>query len=308
MQKHRLVVAAALSVLTACGGNYSNEDIEFQSAVPAREQLEPIVAAQRTAASAEYYRLTSVVAETYGGIVVGVAKILNRVRRHPATTRKLGERTWGPFDDEVRRNFQVRVRMKREPADDEQPLRFRYDIELAPKGTTAPSDAWVAFISGWFDPATGLREGQGRIFLNIDALRTRGYPEGENVATLRTLELDYNVTASSRELRARQINLGPAEAREANLFYQQAGDGSGLMRFDVTANDNNPFVDRYEMVSAWQANAAGRAELLVLEGAAKGRSGTDCWDTTTVATFSQRDWAPNMTQGDPATCVLPPLR
>src|SRR5688500_199983 len=81
-------------VAASCGGTYTNEDIEYQAVVPARGHLVPRVAAQRVAGSAEYYQLTVTMAEVYGGVLDPVADVLERVRRHPATSRTAAGRIW----------------------------------------------------------------------------------------------------------------------------------------------------------------------------------------------------------------------
>src|SRR5687767_13951352 len=105
---HRLVVLAGL--LAGCG-NYSNEDIEFQIALPERDDLEAKLPGQAlvVADAAEYYTTTRSLVQVSNAITDSVLGLVDHVRRYPATTRREGLRIWGPFPHEKHRDWVVRV-------------------------------------------------------------------------------------------------------------------------------------------------------------------------------------------------------
>lgn len=306
-----LYAALLGSCVIACGGTYSNEDIAFQSAVPASESLQPNVGAQLVEGSAEYYRLTHGVVTGYRKILGFVAVILGEVRRVPATTRAPGQRIWGPFADEEDPRFVHRVVMRKLPAGTDATTapdeRFTYSIETAPGGTPAVSDAWAQVVTGWFDPARGVSQGRGQVIFDVDSLRTRRYRLGADVETLRVITLDYDIEADARTLIVHQENLASASSRSADLAYRETADGAATTRFTVTGT-GAAAVEAFDVVSAWRADGAGRADVLVSRGASLGLSATDCWDGLTQPTYVRRDWDAGKNTGDPSACVLPALR
>src|SRR5687767_15856528 len=98
MSRTTCVVAAAL--LAGCdAGNYSNEDIDFQLAVPAREDIAvrmPVQALEIND-SAEHYRSTRNTVKALDGIADAFLKLIDHVRSYPPTERQVGRRVWGPF-------------------------------------------------------------------------------------------------------------------------------------------------------------------------------------------------------------------
>lgn len=310
LRRCALVMAASL---LGCGGTYSNEDIEFQTAAPEPESLQPQVGAQLVAGSAEYYRLTYGVVASYRSILSFVVTILDEVRRVPATTRTPGQRIWGPFPDDEDRRFVHRVVIRKEPVPLDvqgattEEIRFAYSIETAPRDTPARSDAWARVVTGWFDPQGGVSQGRGQVVFDVDSLRVRRYRLSKDLDELRVITLDYDVKDTDRTLLVHQENLASADSPSADLTYRETADGSATTHFTLNIN-GTPSVEAFDVVSAWRADGAGRADLVISRGTGMGLKGTDCWNGLTLPTFVEREWEPEKNAGDPATCVLPPLR
>src|SRR5688572_14964094 len=107
----RVHTTVLLAALAAGCGNYSNEDIEFQIALPEKDDLEAKLPGQALMAddAAEYYTTTRSLVAMSNGIKDSVLGLVDHVRMYPATTRKPGLRIWGPFPHEKQRDWVVRV-------------------------------------------------------------------------------------------------------------------------------------------------------------------------------------------------------
>jgi hypothetical protein len=107
-----IIMLAALA-LAACG-NYSNEDLDFQLALPADGELEAkLPQALILDNSAEYYTLTRRVVTEFNGMAVALVSLVDHVRKYSPTSRNGAERIWGPFADDKHPGWQMRVVMQR---------------------------------------------------------------------------------------------------------------------------------------------------------------------------------------------------
>jgi hypothetical protein len=298
-----ILLLAAYS-MNACGGTYSNEDIEFQTSVPSGDDLRPNIAAQLVGGSAESYKLTYGVVQNYRQILGLVGSLLDHVRRYPATTRTLDSRIWGPFDADKEPGFQIRVSIFRLPPTVTLPsYQFAYSIDFGAKA----NKVFVPVIFGTFDPVGGVGEGNGVLNFDVDALRSIAFPVGSDVRELRSLNMKHSHQGDSRSLVVHQINVATAKSPTSDLTYNESVDGSANARFVMTLSENL-WAQEVDVVSAWRGDGSGRGEIKVTSGLATGSVGTDCWGSSTIPTFVKRDWAPSASLGDVATCVLPPLR
>src|SRR5512141_1702456 len=95
--------------LSACG-NYSNEDLDFQLALPQDGELEAkLPQAISLNDSAEYYVTTRKVVTDFNAIARTLVGLVDKVRGISPTSRKGSQRTWGPWPDENHPGWQMRV-------------------------------------------------------------------------------------------------------------------------------------------------------------------------------------------------------
>ena len=90
-------------MLAAGCGNYSNEDLEFTTALPERSQLAAVIPVRSSIIGpepAELYRLSRTVALVFNGIVDAFLTLVDGIRAFPPTTRAPNLRVWGPFPAE----------------------------------------------------------------------------------------------------------------------------------------------------------------------------------------------------------------
>ena len=170
----RALLSVALLTLGACG-NYSNEDLEFMNAVPAQDDLVASLppAPLTTANEAELSAQTHKAVKDFNGLIDDVLAYVQAVRSYEPTSRARNSRTWGPAaatDDEGER-LAVAVR--------DDPQRRHDDQVRLPDGAATErrrANAWIAFITGYFDAAVGVRRGNGQFLVDFVELRAEGYP------------------------------------------------------------------------------------------------------------------------------------
>jgi hypothetical protein len=291
------VPLAALVALGGCGGNYSNEDLDFELALPERDDVVVKLPAQslETADSAEHYRSTRGVVKGLNGMADAFLSLIDYVRSYPPTERSIGHRQWGPFPAEGHPGWNVRMVLDRVG----QPMRFEYRIEFQATGSAAP---WAPLFSGNFAPLGGVRHGRGELHFTAVAARAAGYPL-DGLIGLQTLDIAYDTSGYPISLHI-DVTDFPLN-NQASYQYLEQQDGSGSMRFVFPFAAGGIFASSLEIYSRWVGSGAGRADVKVLAGLATGMKGVDCWGIDTRATYVHRDWEKTVEKGSEATCVYP---
>src|SRR5688572_14635611 len=165
-----LLLAAAGAVLGCDAGNYSNEDIDFQLAVPERQDIAVRMPAQalETNDSAEHYRNTRNTVRSLDGMADAFVGLIDHVRAYAPTERQIGRRVWGPFPLTENPLFVVRVVVQR-VSEQNQPLRFAYSIEF--RARADQNGPFSPLIDGQFVPTGGVRRGVGALHFRAGAAR-----------------------------------------------------------------------------------------------------------------------------------------
>jgi hypothetical protein len=309
-------LALALPCLLAlgCGGDFSNDDLEFQYALPRREDLaarlpdsatrtgkavgpsaQGLGAAQVLGATSELAVQTYTTGTRFNASVDGLLALLELFRSAPPTTRETDRRVWGPFPAEDHPGHETRFVMER------QGPRFTYLLQYRPRG--ADESAWWTYLPGAFQSDGGIRKGEGTVALDLGAARAHGFPTLGAEAVER-LDITYQTKTlpSSVELRFTGVGTPAPVTRYA---ARQTPEGLGEMAFLLPGVDLIPGgpLESLDIVSRWTPDGRGRLELKVLAGDALGAKYTECWDTATRITFLARNWDPfNPTEGNRASC------
>jgi hypothetical protein len=300
----------ALLVVAACGGNYSNEDLEFQAALPARGALEVRPpAALVIADSAEYYRLTRDVIAQLNAIVVTVVSWVDVVRGMPATSRTSGGRVWGPFPVTEHPGWSMQVAMTK-IVDAQAPLGFRLDYAFGLRRTDAgATDPWVTFLHGTHRPGRA-GQGAGAFHIVTAEARAAGYPiddpaDPDDLNDILTLDAAFERDGAAYRNVVDVQTVPGSNAAAAHYEYAIAADRSGSLRF--TLDREGLTIQELTIASRWRADASGRADAKVTAGlfSTSEHLGTDCWGADTRATYVRRDWDAAQNRGDVASCALP---
>jgi hypothetical protein len=294
----KLMIMVVLVALGGCdAGNYSNEDLDYQLAVPERQDIAIKLPAQAQAsdASAEHYRTTRNAVTAVGAIADAFLGLIDQVRSNPPTERLSDRRVWGPFPVKGMPQWMARLVIQRQS---EAPLRFQYGVELRAPG--AADTAWLSLINGSFAPNGNARRGTGVLHFGAAAARAAGYALG-GLAGVETLDIEYQTDAYPLHLRITEVTF-PA-MNSAVFDHTEQQDGSGALLFAVSGD--GPLISDLEIRSRWLGSGAGRADLLVVAGLLMGKQGTDCWGIDTRPTYVHRDWDALLEQGMESRCVFP---
>jgi hypothetical protein len=302
----KMIMIAALVLLTAVGacGNYSNEDLDFQLALPEQSDIEvkmqtPVPRVD----SAEYYKATRTAVLAFNGLVGTLAALIDAVRVYTPTSRNGDQRIWGPFaDDKHPTTWQVRVVMTKSVVSSSL-LKMNYEVDVRPMG--AGDDAWVAFLVGDYTSGGGARKGIGNIHLQAQVARDGGYPVDDDAGLkdLDHLDVYYDNSAFPVAVNLSIVNVPTANTQSGTYDYQEQSDGSGAMQFDWQGVDNNGTTVRARMKSEWLGTGQGRGDLFLSPDGLNIRLGTDCWLPDTSASYSYR-LEGKVTTGDLSTCAF----
>lgn len=305
---HRLVLLGSL--LAGCG-NYSNEDIEFQLALPESADLDAKLPGQALTVddAAEYYTTTRSLLKLSNEIKDSVIGLVDRVRMYPATTRHPGLRVWGPFPHEKYRDWLMRVSIRKISDGAVAPApRFEFSFDLRRSG--GGENDWIRLMWGTYAAAADRRTGE--IGIDTAPARANGFPvddpdDPDDLNDVETLMLTYETHAFPVVLDMAVTNVASSTkpAGAATFSYREQSDGSGTAAFGFEVA-LAPWIERMELRTRWNDTGGGRGDSRVLKGTLSGSAGTDCWSPDTRATFVVRtipdDKQPN--RGDRATCAF----
>lgn len=303
----RALLLALIALGGAACGNYSNEDVDFQLAVPARDDLSvklPTQQALTSADAAEYLTVTHQTVGVFNQFVDGLTGIVDAVRAYAPSERQGDVRLWGPFLNDADHAWELRLRMTR-GSDGAAGQRFLYEIEFHRVGDAAAP--WQRLIAGTFAPATGFRRGTGEVELTLVAARAAGYPVAE-WKDLQTLHIKYQRTTAPITVELTFENLPSNETPGGTYSYAEAADGAGAMNF-VWRRRDNALVQALGIMARWRPDGAGRADARVVDGVPallNAVVGIDCWGPEGRNTYLRRDVAPKREVGLPASCVFGP--
>jgi hypothetical protein len=293
-----------LSLLTATGacGNYSNDDVDFQLALPEQSDIQiKMQAATLRLNSAEYYKATRSAVLTFNGLVASMAALIDAVRGYAPTSRHGNQRIWGPFpSDAFPATWEVRVVMTRTIVSDTV-LRMTYEVDVRPKGQG--DDAWVKFLTGDYTSSGSARKGEGSIHLLASTARDAGYPVDSDPGMVELAQLDVSYSNASFPVLVwlTITNLPTASTQSGSYDYQEQADGSGSMQFNWQGVTDAGLPVTAQMQSEWLGSGAGRGDLILDPGRLNLTLGTDCWGADTVATYSYRAQG-SVSVGDPSQC------
>ncbi|ATB49139.1 hypothetical protein [Corallococcus macrosporus] len=308
-----LPVACLCLALAACGGDFSNDDLEFLNALPRREDLAAKLPAKgsgrvgggltarsdglvvRLGETSELMGDTEETGRAFNTSVDALLSLLEDIRGLPPTTREPDRRVWGPFQDRDHAGHDVRFVMTREAPS--------FDYRLEYRRTGAGEAAWWAFLSGTFAADAGIRKGVGSLHLDVARAEQEGLPARE-LGALRRLDIHYQTKALPTQV---ELTFTPRDGAfpVARYTYREAQGGLGEMRFLMPGRDLVPggLLEDLSLTTRWAPDGRGMAVLDVLSGDIRGAQYTECWNAQGRVSFTARSWDFfNPTEGERATC------
>jgi hypothetical protein len=307
-----LAVACLCLAAAACGGDFSNDDLEFLNALPRREDLAAKLPSSNegqwggkgTAGKSAMVNLGEVselatdtdrTGRNFNAAVDGLLTLLENIRSASPTTREPDRRVWGPFKDKDHPGYDVRFVMERRE------LRFAYQLEYRRTGETDLD--WWALLSGSFLADAGIRKGTGELVLDVTRAEQEGFPRG-TLSTLDRLDIVYQTKQLPTQV---EMTFTPRDGLGAPALYRyrEAEGELGEMRFRLADMDLvvGGRLEDVELTSRWAPDGRGMGVLEVLDGDIRGAKYTQCWDALGRVTFLARSWDFfNPTEGNRATC------
>jgi len=291
--------AAALCLLAAGCGTWSNEDLRFLEALPTREELHVAIPVYARAAAvagaggqaalatapacsdgtAQTWLDAKGTSDNLNTSIDAVLDLVDVVRRYPPTTRLDDGRVWGPFDDDRHPGVSLRIVILRSwPAGPDGPVEHAYSFEARQKAGGAP---FSPILSGTF-VGPSARLGQGSLSLRFDTawalgIADPGAPDGE-------MRVAYDRAGEPRTV---DLSLLAGGFNLARFDYQFRGwaDGSGWLRFLVVKPAAAGGQDQLTIAASFTGAGAGRSQISLL--AASGAAGTirQCWDGAACLTW-----------------------
>lgn len=308
-----LAAFGLLALLAAQGGacgNYSNDDLEYMSIIPQRDELAsnlPRTTGALTSA-AELYQTTNGVSDSLNGLLDRLLGLIDTVRHLSPSERKPTSRTWGPFPSPEHPAWLTKMQISRDlnSADD----MFSYWLGFVPRLDRRGEALHV--IDGTFTAGSSLRQSSGTLKIATAEARAKGIDL--RMEFLDHLEIKYDVVGPTVTVHMDITNLPnplkPEEALFAMYDYAVVADGRGAMRFDFWANSipGPAGVEHFRITSRWLPTGEGRGDVSVVEGDAAGAMQTECWDNHFQPTYNSKPWGtPLENSGDPSACAeIPP--
>ncbi|MFY0575876.1 hypothetical protein ACN28S_17265 [Cystobacter fuscus] len=308
MMRTRLLLLGCLA--TACGGNISNDDLQFLNALPTREDLSAKLpgamsfarkgsSRQRVESLAlgehsQLYELTRQAADNFNGGLDGVLTVLEETRMSPPMTRAPALRIWGPAEDPRNPGHEMRLMMTRE-AD-----HFDYQLQFRPLGSD--EEAWWSALVGTFQSEGGPRKGKGTLRIFMAEVKERGI-NASWMADLKQLDIEYQTSTLPISV---WMHFIPESGRELDYAYHELPGGSGKMRFSRENLDIYPGEQKETMaiLSRWTQDEGGMAMVEVTGGDVPADSTftlVECWDASFRTTYEKRSWVPGE-EGHASSC------
>jgi hypothetical protein len=290
------------ATIASCG-NYSNEDLLYMSAVPSSSQLAVVLpAAATTVVQAELAQDTHNGISNVNTMLDDVLGLVDTVRSYEPTGRTSDSRTWGPFADSNHPGWQWELVVTRVDT-----TSFTYHLDVQ---NTAGGSAWVEFLTGTFDVAGGVKQGNGTVKADFAALVSAAFPLDDSSRPLKTLSISYQnfQTPGSPVSVTLLIERTPdpkTGVTSVTFTYEILADGSGEIGFTLVGNViPGPAIETLALNAQWQAAGAGKATLAVVSGDGAGMAQTECWDATFEATYNDKPWSTTEDVGDASLCPV----
>jgi hypothetical protein len=300
--------AFTLLLLTACGGNFSNEDVEFVSALPVRRDLESKLPQQTGQSLLQGTRQDAVTlgqpsqayldakgaSDAFNNGLFFLLDLIDSIRQISPTTREPDRRIWGPFPDKDHPDFIDEVVMERHET-----TLFDYRIEVRRKDA-ASTDPWTVIVKGSFQATGGARKGTGEVHLYAKAANDAGLLL-QGLDALDTLDAWYVTDQSPIQVNMLFVSVANPTPTIVGYAYREYVDGHGEIDFIVVTGGGLLILAE---TAKWLPSGQGRADQGVLAGFILGAAGVECWDAQFQVTYSNKPWENPTTVGDPASCAF----
>ena len=293
-----ITTACLLALCVGACGNYSNEDVDFQLALPEQSDVEAKMPEALTVAdSCKYYVETRSAVTNFNTMVSTLVGLIDTIRGVVPTSRDGDTRVWGPFPSDKYANWEVRVIMTKS-IDPTAPtlLHMVYEVQIRRRAAD-----WISYLSGDYTSAGSARKGSGHLHLHVETARQGTYPvDADGLGKLKQLDVAYQTADFPVHVSLAATNVDTEESRNITYEYYEQQDGSGQMSFDLDFAALPGATATF--FSRWLGSGAGRGDLIYSTNNTQIIAETQCWGIDTVATHSTVKEQP---LANPTACVFP---
>ena len=310
MRTVRLVVPA-LVVLSACGGNWSNRDLDFVSALPERASLKSKIPTSRAqssplegvatrrdglamvGAASQAYAQAKKGSTDFNGILDALLNVVDVVHKLPPTARTDTGRRWGPYADNKNPGTQFQLTINQ--VDDQT---FAWKIESRPNGGD-----FIVLVDGGFKASGSVKEGQGALTVHVKDIKGK-LALDEGFQAFDEIRIGY-ITDSYPHRVEMVFDLSPGGASklsQVGYTYREQADKSGQIVFQL-AQPSSVESSLVQLTSVWSPNGAGSSTGEILEGTYKNAKSNECWDSDFKVVWAKEDWAGGGEVGHQSDCV-----
>jgi hypothetical protein len=298
--------------LAACGGSWSNRDLEFSGALPSRAELRSKLPTATTTTSpltstgtrrdelnvgdpSKAYADTRSAQASFNGVLDTFLGVLDTVRGLPPTSRTNDARVWGPYPDSQHPGYQFSVEVHQASATE-----YSWRVSSQP----AVGGAAVAIVDGAFTASATARQGQGALVVHVKDFRSQLAVDA-SLQALDRVDLSYRTdTSPIRVHMAFTFAPGSSSTLSAEYEYLEQADRSGVMAF--TLRSASPEASQLDASARWSSLGDGRSDALVTAGTFAGASVSECWDQQFRVSYYVQRWSGGEVAGQPAACVTFP--
>lgn len=304
MKRSLLVIALSL---TACGGTWSNKDLEFTAALPTRAELastlptasstsQPLRDGLNAGEPSQAYADTKKAVTDFNGLLDFLLGVVDAVRTLPPTTRSDTARSWGPFDAKDNPGFQLRITIALVSTDPQDT--YGWKLESRKIG-----GEWFDVVRGGYQASEGsVRKGMGQIVMPVKDFRDV-LTVDPGLKQLDSIEIGY-VKTDYPHLTQMVFKYAPGNMSglsAAGYASKRAQDGSGAMGYSIISTDVN--ATKLDIVSKWRADGAGLSVATIAEGNQKGATRLECWNSSFKVTFFKETWVGGKESGLQSDCI-----
>ncbi len=312
--KTQVMVGVALLV-SACGGNWSNRDLDFINALPDTTALKSNLPERSTSSSplsgvqtrrdglsvgdpSQAYSDARKAKTDFNGMLDSILGTVELLRQYPPTTRTDASRIWGPYPDSQNAGFEFRLTITLVTDSTAGTSSFAWALESHKVGND-----FFPVVTGAFKPTMSLKQGQGSMIVHVKDFKDQ-LKVDDGLRALDQIDISYTTDAFPNAVGMLFTFAAGNTSGLSQIGYlsKELADGSGALAFAL-ATPSNPAVTVMQSAAVWRPSGAGRSQGLVTEGTAKGASQVECWDDTFHVTYFAQGWPGGMVSGNESDCV-----
>ena len=306
----RALIFSAVVLATACGGNWSNRDLDFANALPDRDLLKSKLPTSTTSSApltgvetrrdglsvgdpSTAYADANKAKSDFNGMIDNILGAVDAIRKYPPTTRATSSRIWGPYADTNNPGFEFRLVITQ--TDD---ASFTWSLDSHKIG-----EDFFSIVSGAFNPTMSLTRGQGSFAVHIKDFKSKIKIDA-GLEALDEISVSYATDVFPNTV-AMLFTFSSGNASglsKIGYTSRELADASGALQFLISTPDNAQ-ISSSKINAMWLPSGAGRSVGSIQTGTLAGASQTECWDAAFTVTYFKQDWLGGMTSGNASDCV-----